>query len=72
MNCPKCFKPLEVTETESFWCVNGCYESEYYLWVDLKVKGGQGIGNSDSKFRKDNTLREMQENNCLATEEEVL
>lgn len=38
MKCPKCGKELSKTETNSLWCENGCYESEYALWVALTGK----------------------------------
>lgn len=31
-NCPKCHKPMEPTESEGLWCVNGCYTEELNEW----------------------------------------
>lgn len=34
--CPECGEDLVETETDGLWCNNGCYESEYELWVALQ------------------------------------
>lgn len=36
--CPKCGEDLIKTEADGLWCNNGCYESEYALWVALQEK----------------------------------
>lgn len=38
MRCPICRVKLHVTETDGWWCPNGCYSSEHEIWDDMQKK----------------------------------
>jgi len=51
--CPKCGGPLRVTSTESLWCWNNCYESEFELWEVLLMKEN----NNENQNKRENSTK---------------
>ena len=47
--CPKCGGQLEPTETEGYWCPNGCYESEYDVWLAFQEQEKRRSGVSKTE-----------------------
>jgi len=42
-HCPKCGRFLERTEADGLWCKNGCFTSEYELYLALQPVKSKSI-----------------------------